>query len=73
MDMGRKRSRKPKIVIKTRNGGYTKVYVNGKWQRKVTDIDFYGYVGNDGIKIECVVVILCVLCLERKDIGTKSQ
>lgn len=51
--MGRKSSRKPKIVIKTRNGGYTKLYVNGKWQRKVTDIDFHGYVGNDGITIEC--------------------
>ena len=28
--MGRKRSRKPKIVIKTRNGGFTKLYANGK-------------------------------------------
>lgn len=51
--MRRKRSRKPKIVIKTRNGGFTKLYVNGKWQRKVTDIDFHGYVGSDGITIEC--------------------
>lgn len=52
-DMGRKRSRKSKIVIKTRNGGYTKIYANGKWQRKVTDIDFHGYVSDDGITIEC--------------------
>ena len=51
--MRRKRSRKPKIVIKTRNGGFTKLYVNGKWQRKVTDIDFNGYVSDDGITIEC--------------------
>lgn len=52
-NMKRKKDRKPKIVIKTRNGGYTKLYVNGKWQRKVTDLDFHGYVGNDGIIIEC--------------------
>ena len=23
-----------KIIIKTRKGGYTKIYVNGKWQKK---------------------------------------
>lgn len=51
--MKRKKDRKPKIIIKTRNGGITKLYVNGKWQRKVTDLDFHGYVGNDGIIIEC--------------------
>ena len=51
--MKRKKDRKPKIVIKTRNGGCTKLYVNGKWQRKVTNLDFHGYVGNDGITIEC--------------------
>ena len=51
--MKRKKDRKPKIVIKTRNGGHTKFYVNGKWQRKVTDIDFQGYVGDNGIIIEC--------------------
>ena len=51
--MKRKKDRKPKIVIKTRNCGYTKLYVNGKWQRKVTDIDFHGYVGKNGITIEC--------------------
>ena len=52
-NMKRKKDRKPKIVIKTRNGGYTKLYVNGKWQRKVTDVDFHGYVGDNGITIEC--------------------
>lgn len=52
-NMKRKKDRKPKIIIKTRNGGYTKIYANGKWQRKVTDIDFHGCVGNDGIIIEC--------------------
>ena len=51
--MGQKRNRKPKIVIKTRNGGFTKLYVNGKLQRKVTDIDFHGYVSDDGITIDC--------------------
>ena len=51
--MKRKKDRKPKIVIKTRNGGCTKLYVNGKWQRVVTNLDFHGYVGNDGITIEC--------------------
>ena len=42
-----------KIIIKTRKGGCTKLYINGKWQRKVTDIDFHGYVGDNGIIIEC--------------------
>ena len=51
--MKRKKDRKPKIVIKTRNGGHTKLYINGKWQRKVTNIDFHGYVGDNGIVIEC--------------------
>ena len=51
--MKRKKDRKPKIVIKTRNGGCTKLYVNGKWQRKVTNIDFQGCVGDNGIIIEC--------------------
>ena len=51
--MKHKKDRKPKLIIKTRNGGYTKLYVNGKWQRKVTDIDFHGYVGDNGITIEC--------------------
>lgn len=47
------RNKKSKIVIKARNGGYTKIYANGKWQRKVNDINFHGYVSNDGITIEC--------------------
>ncbi|MGN0378526.1 MAG: hypothetical protein ACI4EU_02950 [Butyrivibrio sp.] len=51
--MRRKKDRKPKLIIKTRNGGYTKFYVNGKWQRKVTDVNFHGYVGDNGITIEC--------------------
>ena len=40
--MKRKKDRKPKLIIKTRNGGYAKFYINGKWQRNVTKIDF-GY------------------------------
>ena len=52
-NMKRKKDRKPKLIIKTRNGGYTKFYVNGKWQRKVTDIDFHAYVGKNGMTIEC--------------------
>lgn len=51
--MKRKKDGKPKLIIKTRNGGYTKFYVNGKWQRKVTSIDFHAYVGKNGITIEC--------------------
>ena len=51
--MKSKKNRKPKIVIKTRNGGCTKLYVNGKWQRKVTGIDFHVYVENHEITIEC--------------------
>lgn len=51
--MKRKKDRKPKLIIKTRNGGYTKFYVNGKWQRKVTAIDFHAYAGKNGITIEC--------------------
>ena len=46
-----------KIIIKTRKGGYTKIYANGKWQKKVCNIEFHadsvGYVGN-GINISCV-------------------
>ena len=45
-DMKRKKDRKQKIVIKTRNCGCTKLYVNGKWQRMVTNLYFHGYVGN---------------------------
>lgn len=51
--MSKKQNRKSKLIIKTKNGGYTKFYINGKWQRKVTSIDFHGYVGDNGITIEC--------------------
>ena len=43
-----------KIIIKTRKGGYTKIYANGKWQKGVTAIDFHAscsYV--DGRSIQC--------------------
>ena len=40
-NMKRKKDRKPKIVIKTRAGGYTKIYANGKWQKGVYNIDFH--------------------------------
>lgn len=30
-----------RIIIKTRKGGYTKVYANGKWQKGVVNIDFH--------------------------------
>lgn len=30
-----------KIIIKTRAGGYTKIYANGKWQKGVYNLDFH--------------------------------
>lgn len=43
-----------KIIIKTRKGGFTKIYANGKWQKKVYNIDFHAdCVGND-INTVCV-------------------
>lgn len=51
--MKRKKYRKPKLIIKTRNGGYTKLYVNGKWQRKVTNLDFHADADKNGIRIRC--------------------
>lgn len=51
--MKRKKDRKPKIVIKTRNGGYVKLYANGKWQRNVTKIDFISVADKNGIRIRC--------------------
>jgi len=30
-----------KIIIKTRKGGYTKIYANGKWQKYVYNLDFH--------------------------------
>jgi hypothetical protein len=41
-----------KIIIKTRKGGYTKLYANGKWQHRVTSLDFHAGV-NGHINIEC--------------------
>lgn len=43
-----------KIIIKTRAGGYTKIYANGKWQKKVFNIDYHAECSNRGkIKIMC--------------------
>lgn len=43
-----------KIIIKTRKGGYTKIYANGKWQKKVCVIDYRAECSNkDGIKVTC--------------------
>ena len=43
-----------KIIIKTRAGGYTKIYANGKWQTKVCVIDYHAEWSNkDGINVTC--------------------
>ena len=43
-----------KIIIKTRKGRYTKIYANGKWQKKVCVIDYRAECSNkDGIKVAC--------------------
>lgn len=43
-----------KIIIKTRKGGYTKIYANGKWQKKVCVIDYHAECSNkDCIKVTC--------------------
>lgn len=43
-----------KIIIKTRAGGYTKIYANGKWQKKVCAIDYHAECSNKGgIKVMC--------------------
>lgn len=42
-----------KIIIKTRKGGYTKIYANGKWQKGVYNLDFHSYVSRKGINISC--------------------
>ena len=43
-----------KIIIKTRAGGYTKIYANGKWQKKVCVIDYHAECSNkDGINVTC--------------------
>ena len=43
-----------KIIIKTRKGGYTKIYANGKWQKKVYNIDFHADCVGNGINTVCV-------------------
>lgn len=43
-----------KIIIKTRAGGYTKIYANGKWQKGVRVIDYHAECSNKcGIKVMC--------------------
>lgn len=42
-----------KIIIKTRKGGYTKIYANGKWQKGVYNLDFHADASNKGINISC--------------------
>lgn len=43
-----------KIIIKTRAGGYTKIYANGKWQKKVCVIDYHAECSNkDDINVTC--------------------
>lgn len=43
-----------KIIIKTRAGGYTKIYANRKWQKKVRVINYHAECSNkDGIKVTC--------------------
>lgn len=43
-----------KIIIKTRKGGYTKIYANGKWQKRACVIDYHAECSNkDGIKVTC--------------------
>lgn len=45
---------KSKIIIKTRADGYTKIYANGKWQKKVCAIDYHAECcNNGGIRITC--------------------
>lgn len=33
-----------KIIIKSRKGGYTKLYANGKWQKRVYNLNFHADV-----------------------------
>lgn len=48
------RKTKSRIIIKTRAGGYTKIYANGKWQKKVCNIDYHAECNNKGrIKVVC--------------------
>lgn len=43
-----------KIIIKTRKGGFTKLYANGKWQKKVYNIEFKANISNGKINVACV-------------------
>lgn len=50
--MHKMKKTRSKIIIKTRAGGYTKIYANGKWQKKVCVIDYHAECSNkDGIKV----------------------
>lgn len=51
--IGMKKTRS-KIIIKTRKGGFTKIYANGKWQKKVYNIDFHADCVGNGINVVCV-------------------
>lgn len=43
-----------KIIIKTRAGGCTKIYANGKWQKKTCAIDYHAECSDKGrIKVTC--------------------
>lgn len=46
------RKTRSKLIIKTRKGGFTKIYANGKWQKKVYNINFNA-VAHNGINIKC--------------------
>lgn len=43
-----------KIIIKSKKGGHTKIYANGKWQKGVYNIDFRASVTPNGIETVCV-------------------
>lgn len=43
-----------KIIIKTRKGGYTKLYANGKWQKGVYNLEFKANALNGKVNIICV-------------------
>lgn len=43
-----------KIIIKTKKGGFTKLYANGKWQKKVYNLEFQANILNGKVNIVCV-------------------
>lgn len=45
--------KKSKIIIKTQKDGRTRLYINGKWQRNVSSIDFSAVSDYMGIMIIC--------------------